>query len=130
MEFIYDSFSGKPVGRHLNEHAKHLSIAGVARLAEPCERAAAAPVPALRHREARAPRWSAWARWGGSVGDFYRGCLGGALDIDVAPGGSAAYAIAEKAKTAANGCNRTRMYIKVLVSLVRQKQAGSVTVRI
>ena len=33
MEFIYDSFSGKPVGRHLNEHAKHLSIAGVARLA-------------------------------------------------------------------------------------------------
>ena len=33
MEFIYDSFSGKPVGRHLNEHAKHLSTSGVARLA-------------------------------------------------------------------------------------------------
>ncbi len=32
MEYLADAFSGKPTGRHLNEHSKHLSTVGVARM--------------------------------------------------------------------------------------------------
>lgn len=33
MEYLDDAFSGKPTGRHLNEHSKHLSQTGIAQLA-------------------------------------------------------------------------------------------------
>ena len=33
MEYLDDAFSGKPTARHLNEHAKHLTQAGIAQLA-------------------------------------------------------------------------------------------------